>query len=141
MTKTWDVLHPYKCVSRLDIECCSSHSWIKVSFCWQSSACEGLKSGRQKRTKISPSPIILSPFVLQKGSAWFLSHVDWNRVDMHECESVLRVESREQRRVQDGDREREMCDCLSHPLHGLFVFLFAVLPCLRSHCRTGVSWF
>lgn len=77
-----------------------------VHFAGNHPPARGLKSGREKRTKIRPSPIILTPFVLQKGSAWFLSHVDWNRVDMHECESVLRGESNAECKMEI---EREKC--------------------------------
>ena len=68
----------------------------KCSFRSQSSTWEGAeRQQREENQNQSVMTPFLAPFAVRRGSAWFLSHVDWNRVDMHE-------------------REREKCLIASH---------------------------
>lgn len=126
------------CLSVLYAACLIHGS--KRSFWRQSSACKATEKSQGEKKNKNQSIIILAPFVLQKENTWFLSHVDWNRVDMHECEPVQRGESRVMlsKRERRRGREKWLLLTYSPPLRGLLVtvvlwrrdkqFCFALLP-------------
>lgn len=94
-------------------------------------------SVREPNSADIPVKEILSPFVLQRETTWFLSHVEWNRVDMHEGECVLR-ESNAGREKEEG----AMSGCFS--LSRLFLWLthdidFMEIQTILLSCSTHIA--
>lgn len=81
-------------------------------------------SVRELNTADIPVKESLGPFVLQRETTWFLSHVEWNRVDMHEGECVLRESNAERER-----EKTEKCLVASH-----------FLASFRGSLMTLISW-
>lgn len=90
-------------------------------------------SVRELNSADIPVREILSPFVLQRETTWFLSHVEWNRVDMHEGECVLRESNAGERE----DREMSPCFSLSRPFSWLTPDIdFMEIQTILLHCFT-----